>query len=169
MPWKLGQNSSQRTNVKSGWMHSTLISIRTWNTFAVAIVQMASSKGGRGRRALVGLIRRQTRLDRCGGSGQIKTVGHCGCVSASDLGVGSSTFPPFLRLTIIDYCVCVFVWVVRSFVAPVHSINISISLQYLHGVYCKTVCSNFWRKMASGGLTCVKYITFFCNLLFAVR
>lgn len=88
-------------------MQSTLISIRTWNTFAVAVVEMASSKGGRGRRALVGLIRRQTRLDRCGGSGQIKTVGHSGCVSASDLGVGSSTFPPFLRLTIIDYCVCV--------------------------------------------------------------
>lgn len=57
---------------------------------------------------------------------------------------------------------------VRSFVGPVHSINISISLQYLYGVNCETVYSNFWRKMASGGLTCVKYITFFCNLLFAV-
>lgn len=117
-------------------MQSTLISIRTWNTFAVAVVEMASSKGGRGRRALVGLIRRQTRLDRCGGSGQIKTVGHSGCVSASDLGVGSSTFPPFLRLTIIDYCVCVsfFVWFVR-----LSLLFIPLIFPYLCSIYTESI------------------------------
>lgn len=117
-------------------MQSTLISIRTWNTFAVAVVEMASNKGSRGRRALVGLIRRQTRLDRCGGSGEIKIVGHSGCVSASDLGVGSSTFPPFLRLTIIDYCVCVslFVWFVRLSV-----LFIPLIFPYLCSIYTESI------------------------------
>lgn len=123
-------------------MQSTLISIRTWNTFAVAVVEMASSKGGRGRRALVGLIRRQTRLDRCGGSGQIKIVGHSGCVSASDLGVGSSTFPPFLRLTIIDYCVCVceFVCVVR-----LSLLFIPLIFPYLCSIYTESIVKRSFR------------------------
>lgn len=159
------------------WLNAgELISIRTWP---------------HSLRVVVGLIRSQTTLGTgvahvggrwqvAGGKWQIETLGHrygwswgrrFACLSLI-WGLAPITFPFVLCSWPYTHILIFILFFSPHHFLPVLINILPISLQYLDGVRCErfwpTTIKNQEKKMASGGLTCVKYITFFCNLLFAV-
>lgn len=102
----------------------------------------------------------------------------------SDLGVGLACPDQSFRLESNAYlfgAMCVSLWLttllidVRPLPLPP---PLSWPIDYYSCFHPFFLCSpnkatseqsnEFWSIMASGGLACVKYLTFFCNLLFAV-